>query len=242
MDIRIFPRNALLNTAAAGLIAHLLQAKPNAVLGLATGGTPVGIYEELIKLYELQQIQFREAVTFNLDEYVGLPEAHDQSYHAYMQQHLFEHIDLPKQNIHIPNGNATDLKAECLRYNALLDVVKQIDLQILGLGHNGHIGFNEPDEGLVGGTHIVELKEETRLANARYFNNLDEVPTHAITMGIGAILKAKSILLVVRGSDKAKIVHDALTGPITTENPASLLQTHPNLVVMLNSEAGEMFS
>jgi glucosamine-6-phosphate deaminase len=241
MDIRIFPSNTLLNIAASGLIAHLLQAKPNAVLGLATGGTPVGIYEELIKLYERQHIQFREAVTFNLDEYVGLPETHDQSYHAYMQQHLFDHIDLPKQNIHIPNGNATDLKAECLRYNALLDAVKQIDLQILGLGHNGHIGFNEPDAGLVGGTHIVELKEETRLANARYFNSLDEVPTHAITMGIGTILKAKSILLVVRGNDKAKIVHDALTGPITTENPASLLQTHPNLVVMLDSEAGELF-
>jgi glucosamine-6-phosphate deaminase len=242
MDIRIFPSNSLLNTAAAGLIAHLLQAKPNAVLGLATGGTPVGIYEELIKLYVLQHIQFREAITFNLDEYVGLPETHDQSYHAYMQQHLFNHIDLPIENIHIPNGNATDLKAECLCYNALLDAVKQIDLQILGLGHNGHIGFNEPDQGLVGGTHIVELKEETRLANARYFNSLDEVPTHAITMGIGTILKAKTILLVVRGSDKAKIVHEALTGPITTENPASLLQTHPNLVVMLDSEAGELFS
>jgi glucosamine-6-phosphate deaminase len=242
MDIRLFPNNALLNTAAAGLIAHLLQAKPNAVLGLATGGTPVGIYEELIKLYEQQHIHFREAISFNLDEYVGLPETHDQSYHAYMQQHLFAHIDLPKENIHIPNGNATDLQAECTRYNELLGKVKQIDLQILGLGHNGHIGFNEPDAGLVGGTHIVELKDETRLANARYFDNLDEVPTHAITMGIGTILKAKTILLVVRGADKAKIVHDALTGPITTENPASLLQTHPNLVVMLDSEAGVMFS
>jgi glucosamine-6-phosphate deaminase len=241
MDIRIFPSNELLNTAAAGLIAHLLQAKPAAVLGLATGGTPVGIYKELVKLYQLQHIHFREAISFNLDEYVGLPETHDQSYHAYMHQHLFAQIDMPKQNIHIPNGNAADLKAECLRYDTLLDAVKQIDLQILGLGHNGHIGFNEPDEGLVGGTHLVELLEETRLANARYFDNLDEVPTQAITMGIGTILKAKCILLVVRGSEKAKIVHDALTGPITTENPASLLQTHPNLVVMLDSEAGVLF-
>jgi glucosamine-6-phosphate deaminase len=241
MDIRVFTSNALLNAAAAGLIAHLLQAKPNAVLGLATGGTPVGIYEELIKLYEKQHIQFREAISFNLDEYVGLPETHEQSYHAYMQQHLFDHIDMLKQNINIPNGNAANLEEECLRYDALLDAVKQIDLQILGLGHNGHIGFNEPDDGLVGGTHIVELREETRLANARYFDSLDEVPTHAITMGIGTILKAKCILLVVRGSEKANIVHKALTGPITTENPASLLQTHPNLVVMLDSEAGEFF-
>ena len=242
MDIRIFPSNSLLNTAAAGLIAHLLQAKPDAVLGLATGSTPVGIYEELIKLHKLQQIYFRKATSFNLDEYVGLPENHDQSYHAYMQQHLFDHIDMPKQNIHIPNGNASDLKAECLRYDSLLAAVKQIDLQILGLGHNGHIGFNEPDQGLVGGTHIVELKEETKLANARYFNSLDEVPTHAITMGISTILKTKCILLVVRGKNKAKIVHDALKGPITTENPASLLQTHPKLVVMLDSEAGVLFS
>jgi glucosamine-6-phosphate deaminase len=242
MDIRVFPHNELLNAAAAGLIAHLLQAKPNAVLGLATGGTPLGIYVELIKLYEKKHIQFRRAITFNLDEYVSLPETHEQSYHAYMQQHLFDHIDLPPQQVNIPNGNAADLLDECLRYDGLLNQVKQIDLQILGLGHNGHIGFNEPDHGLVGGTHIVKLREETRLANARYFNSLDEVPTHAITMGIGTILKAKCILLVVRGPEKAKIVHEALTGPITTEIPASLLQTHPNLVVMLDTKAGELFS
>jgi glucosamine-6-phosphate deaminase len=242
MDIRVFSTNALLNSAAAGIIAHLLQAKPNAVLGLATGSTPVGIYEELIKLYNQEHIHFHEAISFNLDEYVGLPETHDQSYHAYMKQQLFDHIDLPMKHVNIPNGNAVNLKEECLRYDKLLDSVKQIDLQILGLGHNGHIGFNEPDQALVGGTHLVELKEETRLANARYFDSLDEVPTHALTMGIATILKAKCILLVVRGSEKAKIVHEALTGPITTENPASLLQTHPNLVVMLDSEAGELFA
>jgi glucosamine-6-phosphate deaminase len=241
MNIRIFPTNGLLNTAAAGMIAHLLHAKPAAVLGLATGATPVGIYEELVKLYVNQHIRFRDATSFNLDEYVGLPETHEQSYHAYMQQHLFAHIDLPAERAHIPNGNAADLAQECLRYNALLEKAQHIDLQILGLGHNGHIGFNEPDHALVGGTHIVKLREETRLANARYFHSLDEVPTHAITMGIGAILKAKSILLVVRGTEKSQIVHEALTGPITTENPASLLQTHPNLVVMLDAEAGVSF-
>jgi glucosamine-6-phosphate deaminase len=241
MNIRVFPTNELLNVAAAGMIAHLLHAKPAAVLGLATGGTPVGIYEELVKLYVSHQIRFRDATSFNLDEYVGLPETHEQSYHAYMQKHLFAHIDLPAERANIPNGNAADLTKECIRYNALLEKVQQIDLQILGLGHNGHIGFNEPDHTLVGGTHIVKLREETRLANARYFNSLDEVPTHAITMGIGTILKAKSILLVVRGTEKSHIVHEALTGPITTENPASLLQTHPNLVVMLDAEAGVLF-
>lgn len=241
MDIRVFPTNELLNAAAAGLVAHLLHAKPKAVLGLATGSTPIGIYEELVKLYAKQHIRFREATSFNLDEYVGLPETHEQSYHAYMQQHLFAHVDLPAEQANIPNGNTADLVQECLRYNALLEHAKQIDLQLLGLGHNGHIGFNEPNHALVAGTHIVELREETRIANARYFNSLAEVPTHAVTMGIGTILKAKSILLVVRGTEKAHIVHEALTGPITTENPASLLQTHPNLIVMLDAEAGALF-
>ncbi|MDB5055159.1 MAG: nagB [Bacilli bacterium] len=241
MDIQVFATNPLLNSAAADLIASLLQAKPTAVLGLATGGTPVGIYAELVKRHQKQQLSFNEATSFNLDEYVGLPESHEQSYHAYMQQHLFNHIDLPARNINIPNGNAASIEQECLRYDELLDEIQQIDLQILGIGHNGHIGFNEPSTNLTGGTHIVELKEETRLANARYFNHLDDVPTHAITMGLGGIMKAKCLLLVVRGAEKASIIHEALTGPITTQIPASLLQTHPNLIVMLDPEAGVKF-
>jgi glucosamine-6-phosphate deaminase len=235
MNIHTFANEKELNEAG------LVQMQPGAVLGLATGGTPTGIYEELVKAHKKGRVSFKKTTTFNLDEYVDLPEDHPESYHAYMKHHLFEHIDLPRNQAHIPNGNAADPQEECLRYNRELEKAKQIDLQILGIGHNGHIGFNEPDHSLVSGTHLVKLKQETREANARFFASIDEVPTHALTMGVGTILKAKSILLIVRGADKAEIIHRALTGAIQTEVPATLLQTHPNLVVLLDAEAGRYF-
>jgi glucosamine-6-phosphate deaminase len=241
MIIHKFINQQEINEAGAGIITGLIQTKPDAVLGLATGGTPVGIYEELVKAYKKGRVSFKAVTTFNLDEYIGLPEDHPESYHAYMKKHLFDHVDLPSAGAHIPDGNADDAEEECQRYNQLLEKTKQIDLQILGLGHNGHIGFNEPDHSLISGTHLVELQPQTREANARFFNSIDEVPTHALTMGVGTILKAKTILLVVRGADKAEIVHQALTSPITTELPASLLQTHPNLVVLLDEAAGRLF-
>ncbi|MNH96119.1 Glucosamine-6-phosphate deaminase 1 [compost metagenome] len=241
MNIHTFANQQELNEAGAGIIIGLIQTKPDAVLGLATGGTPVGIYEELVKSYNKGRVSFKSVTSFNLDEYVGLPEDHQESYHTYMKHHLFAHIDLPAEQIHIPDGNAADAEEECNRYNREIEKAKQIDLQILGLGHNGHIGFNEPDQSLVSGTHLVELQPETREANARFFDSIDDVPTQALTMGVGTILKAKTILLIVRGADKAEIVHRALTGPITTELPASLLQTHPNLVVLLDAEAGRLF-
>ena len=212
MHILKFRSDEELNEAGAGIITGLVRTNPKAVLGLATGGTPVGI-----------------------------PKDHPESYHSYMKRHLFDHVDLQPENTHIPDGNAPDLEAECARYDQLLEKVGRIDLQLLGIGHNGHIGFNEPGGALCGGTHVVRLREETRQANARFFNSVDEVPTHALTMGVGAILKAKTILLVVRGADKAEIVHRALTGPITTECPASLLQTHAHVVVLLDSESGRLF-
>ncbi|MEF3306486.1 glucosamine-6-phosphate deaminase [Paenibacillus sp. GYB003] len=242
MNILTFRSTEELNEAGAGIITGLVQTNPRAVLGLATGGTPVGIYEEIVKTHRKGMVSFKSATSFNLDEYVGIPEDHPESYHAYMKRHLFDHVDFAPERTHIPNGNASDLEQECARYNQLLDDAKQIDLQLLGLGHNGHIGFNEPDHALVSGTHIVKLKDETREANARFFNSIDEVPTHALTMGVGTILKAKMILLVVRGADKAEIVHRALTGPITTECPASLLQTHPHVVVLLDTESGRLFN
>lgn len=242
MNILTFRSNEELNEAGAGIITGLVQTNPRAVLGLATGGTPVGIYEEIVKTHRKGMVSFKSATSFNLDEYVGIPEDHPESYHAYMKHHLFGHVDFAPDRTHIPNGNAPDLEQECARYNQLLEDAKQIDLQLLGLGHNGHIGFNEPDHALVSGTHIVKLKEETREANARFFNSVDEVPTHALTMGVGTILKAKMILLVVRGADKAEIVHRALTGPITTECPASLLQTHPHVVVLLDTESGRLLN
>ncbi|WP_409346976.1 glucosamine-6-phosphate deaminase [Paenibacillus sp. MBLB4367] len=242
MNILTFRTNDELNEAGAGIITSLVQTNPRAVLGLATGSSPIGIYEEIIKTFRKDMVSFRQTTTFNLDEYVGLPKDHQESYHSFMNRHLFGHIDLPASQINIPDGNAANLEAECERYNRLLEDAKQIDLQILGLGNNGHIGFNEPSHALLSGTHIVELKSETREANARFFNSIDEVPTHALTMGVGAILKAKMILLVVRGEAKAEIVHRALTGPITTECPASLLQTHSNVVVLLDTEAGKYFA
>lgn len=240
MNILTFQSIEELNDAGANIIVSLLQTRPDAVLGLATGGTPVGIYEQLVKSYEKGLVSFSRATSFNLDEYVGLPRDHEQSYYTYMKENLFDHVDLPESRAFIPDGNASDPHEECRRYEDLLSKAKQIDLQILGLGHNGHIGFNEPDHALVGGTHVVALQEETLQANARYFDSIDDVPKLAITMGVGMILKARTILLIVRGEDKAEIVQKALQGPITTEIPASLLQTHPNLVVMLDPAAAKL--
>ncbi|WP_438447630.1 glucosamine-6-phosphate deaminase [Gorillibacterium sp. sgz5001074] len=242
MNILTFKTNEELNEAGAGIITGLIRTNPRAVLGLATGSTPIGIYEELVRVYRKGLISFKSVTTFNLDEYAGLPADHPESYRSFMERHLFSHIDLPAGQSHIPDGNAPDLEAECKRYDRLLEDAKQIDLQILGVGHNGHIGFNEPDHALRSGTHIVKLRETTREANARFFPTLDAVPTHALTMGVGTILKAKTILFIARGADKAEIVHEALTGPIRTELPASLLQTHPNVVVLLDAEAGRLFA
>lgn len=242
MNVLTFDSNEKLNEAGANIITGLIQTNPRAVLGLATGGTPVGVYEQVVSDHKRGLVSFRGVTTFNLDEYVGLPIDHPESYHSYMNHHLFRHIDLPAAQAHIPNGNAEDPEAECRRYDELIADAGQIDLQLLGLGHNGHIGFNEPAHALIRGTHVVDLAEETRKANARFFNSIDEVPRQALTMGVGTILKAKTILLIVRGADKAEIVHRALTGPITTDCPASLLQTHPHLVVLLDQEAGRLMA
>lgn len=237
MNILTFDSDEKLNEAGAGIITGIVQTNRRAVLGLATGGTPVGLYNYIVRDYERGMFSFKNATTFNLDEYVGLPDGHPESYRAYMRQHLFDRIDLPLSQAHIPNGNAPDLEAECRRYDELIDNAGQIDLQLLGLGHNGHIGFNEPAHALIRATHVVELAAETRQANARFFDSIDQVPKHALTMGVGTILKAKMILLVVKGADKADIVQRALRGPITTDCPASLLQTHPHLNVLLDRAA-----
>jgi glucosamine-6-phosphate deaminase len=237
MNILKFDTDAKLNEAGAGIITGLIQTNPRAVLGLATGGTPTGIYEHVVSDFKRGMFSFKNVTTFNLDEYVGLPIEHVESYHKYMQKNLLQQIDLPLSQAHIPDGNAPDADAECARYDELIDLAGQIDLQLLGLGHNGHIGFNEPAHALIRGAHVVELAEETLQANARFFDSIDDVPKRAITMGVGTILKAKMILLVVKGSDKADIVHRALKGPITTDCPASLLQTHPHLIVLLDNAA-----
>ncbi|WP_028611876.1 glucosamine-6-phosphate deaminase [Paenibacillus harenae] len=239
MNMIIFDTQQELDSYAAGLIVNKVIEKPNAVLGLATGSTPLGIYDKIVEQYEKKKVSFRSVTTFNLDEYVGLPPENDQSYAYYMKKHLFSHIDIPQDQIHLPNGMADNIEAECVRYDFMLEA-SPVDIQLLGLGHNGHIGFNEPAVNLSGGTHPVKLKAETREANARFFASLAEVPHEAITMGVGSILKADTIVLVVRGADKAEIVKEALTGPITTSVPASLLQTHARVIVLLDREAGRM--
>ena len=237
MNVWIYDSEEQLNEAGAGILSGLIRTNPRAVLGLATGGTPVGIYRKLASDYRRGMLSFAGVTTFNLDEYAGLPADHVQSYRTYMREHLFRHVDLPERQAHIPDGNAGDAEEECRRYDRLIEQAGQLDLQLLGIGHNGHIGFNEPAPGLVQGTHVVDLAEETRRANARFFDSFDQVPGQALTMGVGTILRAKSILLVAKGADKADIVQRALHGPITTECPASLLQTHPRLIVLLDRAA-----
>lgn len=223
----------------ANLIASLLQSKPKAVLGLATGSSPVGVYAKLVEMHRKGLVSFARATTFNLDEYVGLPVDHPQSYRSFMNEHLFRHVDIDLARTYVPDGNAPDLEEECRRYDRLLEEEGPVDLQLLGIGHNGHIGFNEPDASLSSGTHVMDLFETTRKANARFFDSIDQVPRQAVTMGVASILKARQIVLVVRGEDKAEAVKCALKGPITTQCPASLLQSHPNVVVLLDEGAGK---
>lgn len=242
MNIRIFEHEDDLNAAGAGIIASLLQTKPRATLGLATGSSPVGIYRHLTAMYRRDLISFAQVSTVNLDEYVGLSSDHPESYRSFMNKHLFDEVDIPLANTRVPNGNAPDLQAECAAYDRLIDDRGPVDLQLLGIGHNGHIGFNEPAESLIGGTHVVELDEQTRTANARFFDSIDDVPRQAITMGVASIMKARQILLIARGGDKADIIRRAFTGPITTACPASLLQCHPHVVVLLDRKAGSQLS
>jgi len=223
----------------ANLIVSLLQSNPKAVLGLATGSSPVGVYARVVEMYQKGLVSFAKASSYNLDEYVGLPADHPQSYRSFMNEHLFNHVDIDLDRTHVPNGNAEDLEAECRAYDRMLEENGPVDLQILGIGSNGHIGFNEPDASLSSGTHVVDLLEETREANARFFPTIDDVPRQAVTMGIASILKAKQIVLLVRGEEKAEAIKNAIKGPITTQCPASLLQSHPNVVVLMDEGAGK---
>ncbi len=221
---------------AASIIASQVVLKPDCVLGLATGSTPIGLYKELISRCESGELDFSAVKTVNLDEYVGLPGDHDQSYRYFMNTNLFDHINIDKANTNVPNGLAEDADAEGKRYDELMEAMGQIDIQLLGMGHNGHIGFNEPDDYFPMGTHAVDLQESTINANARFFETIDDVPRKAITMGIGSIMKAKSVLVVVSGEGKADIVAKAFAGPVTPMVPASILQMHPD-VILVGDEA-----
>src|SRR3954463_7165974 len=194
--------------AAAREVANVLNAKPNAVLGMATGSTPLGLYQELVRLHKKGELDFSHVTTFNLDEYVGLPITHPQSYHHFMHEHLFRHINIPPQNIHIPSGTTTNYRAFCEWYETRIKECGGIDLQILGIGTDGHIGFNEPGSSLTSRTRIKTLTRQTRLDNARFFGNvLDAVPTHCLTQGLATIMSARHVLLVATGPGKAEAVH-----------------------------------
>ena len=224
-----------MSEAAADMIVDLVEEKPGCVLGLATGSTPEGLYAEIAKRHEAEDIDFSRVATFNLDEYRGLPADHEQSYHYFMQKHLFSKINVRPENTHVPNGANPDAQAACDAYEASILLAGGVDLQLLGLGHNGHIGFNEPCESFPAAVHPVELTESTIQANSRLFDRVEDVPTRAITMGIGTILKARRILLIA-GADKREIVEKALTGPITPWVPASVLQLHRDVTVITCGE------
>jgi glucosamine-6-phosphate deaminase len=217
---------------AANIISAQVILYPHSVLGLATGSSPIGTYEQLAEWYRKGDIDFSQVTTVNLDEYCGLDENNKQSYRYFMNQHLFSKINIPLEHTYVPNGRAENVETECKRYDELIASLGGIDLQLLGLGHNGHIGFNEPSVAFEKTTHCVNLGESTIEANARFFNSIDEVPKQAITMGIKSIMQAKKILLIVNGEDKKEILHRSLYGPVTPSVPASILQLHPDLTVV----------
>ena len=222
---------------AAAIIAAQVIHKPNCVLGLATGGTPVGTYKNLVEWYKSGDLDFSEVSTVNLDEYRGLPREHRESYWSFMHRNLFDHVNIPQDRINLPDGTNMDADAECKRYDAVIASMGGVDLQLLGIGHDGHIGFNEPSDAFDMGTHCVDLTEETIEANKRFFASRDEVPRQAYTMGTHTIMSARKVLMIVSGRDKAEIIKNAFFGPVTPHVPASILQMHPNFVLVADEDA-----
>ncbi|MBM7854864.1 glucosamine-6-phosphate deaminase [Desulfohalotomaculum tongense] len=222
---------------AANIVASQIILKPNSVLGLATGSTPLGMYKQLIKTYEAGHIDFQEVTTFNLDEYYGLSRDNKQSYYYYMYENFFKHTNIDMRKVNIPNGMAKDINEECCEYEKKIRKSGGIDLQVLGIGRNGHIGFNEPDIKFEATTHMVKLDEQTIKDNSRFFKSIDEVPTSAISMGIKTIMQSRKIILLASGEEKADAVNGAVNGKITPELPASVLQLHPDVTFIVDKEA-----
>ena len=225
---------------AANIISAQIIMKPDCVLGLATGSTPVGTYRQLIEWYEKGDLDFSRVSTVNLDEYRGLTHTDPQSYYYFMQENLFDHVNIDKAATHVPDGTNPDAADACAKHEQIIKSLGGIDLQLLGLGNNGHIGFNEPGAAFEKETHLVDLAESTIRANARFFASIDEVPKQAYTMGIRTIMQAKKILVVVSGEGKADIVSRAFFGPVTPEVPASILQMHPDVTVVCDEAALSM--
>jgi glucosamine-6-phosphate deaminase len=229
---------AAMSAAAAQIVTDLVRQKPNAVLCLPTGSTPLGFYQALRQ----SSVSLSQVTTFNLDEYRGLTKEHDQSYYNFMRTNLFDHVDIDLAKTNIPNGMAPDPEAEVASYEAAIEAAGGIDIALLGLGHNGHIGFNEPGTPWDARTRRVQLATKTIEANARFFGSPEEVPTEALTMGIGTILESKQILLLVSGEGKAEILKQVLEGPLTTAVPGSVLRTHPNVIALVDKAAAQLIS
>lgn len=236
MEFHVYESAKAACEAAGMLLGAQITRKGDSVLGLATGSTPIPAYETLVRWYEHGVIDFDRIVTFNLDEYVGINHKNPLSYHAFMQEHLFSKVNIRPENVHLPSGHSA---AAAEAYDAAIRAAGGIDIQLLGIGRNGHIGFNEPAEDFTYGTHVVTLAESTIEANARFFKSPDEVPRQAISMGIGSIMAAKSVVLVATGSDKAEAVYNTIRGPITPKVPASILQLHPCCVILADRLAAE---
>ncbi|MEM1558606.1 MAG: glucosamine-6-phosphate deaminase [Thermoproteota archaeon] len=226
-----------MSTRAARIIAEQVRRKPNSVLGLATGSTPLGTYRELIRMHREEGLDFSKVITFNLDEYYGLSPDQPQSYHYFMFENFFKHVNINPKNIHIPDGLAKDVKAFCEEYEKEIKKAGGIDLQLLGIGRNGHIAFNEPGSSLMGRTTLVALAEETIRDNTRFFKNEEEVPRLAISMGCGTIMEARRILLLASGENKAGAIAATLEGPVTSQITASILQMHPDAIVIVDEAA-----
>ena len=234
MNLVVLEKNQI-DEVVASLFIDTINNKPNCVLGLATGSSPVGIYKNLVKAYQEKKVSFKDVTTFNLDEYIGLEETHHQSYRYFMNDNLFNHIDIDKNKTHVPNG--TNYEYDVENYDKEIEANGGIDLQILGIGSNGHIAFNEPGTPFDSLTHIVDLKESTIKDNSRFFNSIDEVPKKSITMGLTSIIRAKKIVIIITGENKKDVLARLLTGKISEDLPASILHNHPDVTIYADYKA-----
>ena len=237
MQLHVYDTPEQACRAAAFLFAAQITEKADSVLGLATGSTPIPCYQELISFYKQGLLDFSKVTTYNLDEYCGIDYKHPESYHAFMDRNLFDHVNVNRENIHVPGG---DTNEDGAKYDEMIRARGGVDIQLLGIGGNGHIGFNEPADAFSYGTHIVELAQSTIEANSRFFDSIDEVPKKAITMGVGNIMSARKVVLIATGAAKAKAIYETVRGEITPKVPATILRTHPNCVILCDREAAAL--
>lgn len=240
MDIRIFNNSAEIGNAAAEIIINKVNSKKDAILGLATGASPVPTYKKIIEEYNNGNVSFKDVKTFNLDEYCSIPASDRNSYYTFMHENLFNHIDVKEENVHVPDGNPENAEEYCAAYDASIVAAGGIDIQVLGIGRNGHIGFNEPAEEFTAGTYKVKLTDSTIEANKIYFDREEDVPRYAITMGVQSIINAKEIILIAEGKAKAQAIHDMIKGEISPACPASILQKHDNVHVFIDKDAASL--